>query len=133
MYEAGKRVLGSEYLLAKAALQQASRGVAKFFENHDIWLTSTLGTPPMKIGEFDIDERDITKGFLPLFDYVPFTALQNVTGQPAISLPLHWNKDGVPIGAHFVAPFGDELTLLRLAMELERAAPWSHRYAQVKV
>lgn len=133
MYEAGKRVSGSEYLLAKAALQQASRGAARFFENHDVWLTSTLGTPPIKIGEFDIDERDITKGFLPLFDYVPFTALQNVTGQPAINLPLHWNKEGVPIGAHFVAPFGDELTLLQLATELERAAPWSHRYAQVNV
>jgi amidase len=133
MYEAGKRVGASEYLLAKAALQSASRQAARFHETHDIWLTPTLGTPPMKLGTFDIDERDIVKGFLPLFDYVPFTALQNVTGQPAINVPLFWNETGVPIGVQFAAPFGDEMTLLKLAAELERAAPWAHRYAQVKV
>lgn len=133
MYEAGKRVGASEYLLAKGALQQASRGAAKFHDDHDLWLTATLGTPPMKLGSFDIEERDVAKGFLPLFDYVPFTALQNLTGQPAINLPLHWNACGLPIGVQFAAPFGDDLTLLQLATELERAAPWSHRYAQVKV
>ncbi|MGH6878567.1 MAG: amidase, partial [Rhizomicrobium sp.] len=65
MYEAGRRVGASEYLLAKTALQQASRGAAKFHDDHDLWLTSTLGTPPIRIGTFDIDERDIAKGFLP--------------------------------------------------------------------
>lgn len=133
MYEAGKRVAASDYLLAKAALQHASRGAAKFHEAFDLWLTATLGTPPVRIGTFDIDERDIAKGFLPLFDYVPFTALQNVTGQPAINLPLHWNGDGLPIGVQFAAPFGDELTLLQLATELERAAPWWQHYSNVKV
>ncbi|HEY2444579.1 MAG TPA: amidase family protein, partial [Rhizomicrobium sp.] len=133
MYEAGKRVAGSEYLIAKAALQQASRRAAKFHESHDLWLAATLGTPPMKIGTFDIDERDIGKGFMPLFDYVPFTAMQNVTGQPAINLPLFWNDDGLPIGVQFAGPYGDELTLLQLAAELERTSPWAHRYAQIKV
>jgi len=133
MYEAGRCVSASDYLLAKAALQKASRGAAKFHDAYDIWLTPTLGTPPIRLGTFDIDERDIVKGFLPLFDYVPFTALQNVTGQPAVNLPLFWNETGVPIGVQFVAPFGDELTLLQLAAELECAAPWTHRYAQVKV
>jgi amidase len=133
MYEAGKRVAANEYLLAKAMLQHAGRGVAKFHETYDLWLTSTLGTPPMKIGTFDTEERDITKGFLPLFDYVPFTAFQNVTGQPAISLPLHWNAEGLPIGVHFVGRFGEEVTLLQLATELERAAPWANRCAEVKV
>jgi amidase len=133
MYEQGKRVSASEYLIAKAALQHASRGAAKFHDSYDLWLTPTLGKPPMKLGTFDIDERDIVKGFLPLFEYVPFTALQNVTGQPAINLPLHWNAEGVPIGVQFVAPFGDEQTLLQLAAQLEAAVSWSHRYAQVKV
>jgi amidase len=119
MYEAGKRVAASDYLLAKAALQHAGRNVAKFHETYDLWLTATLGTPPMKIGGFDGEKRDIMKGFLPLFDYVPFTALQNVTGQPAISLPLHWNAEGLPIGVHFVGRFGEEVTLLQLATELE--------------
>lgn len=133
MYEAGRRVTASEYLRAKAALQFASRGAAKFHDTYDLWLTTTLGMPPVKLGTFDIDERDIAKGFLPLFDYVPFTAFQNVTGQPAINLPLFWNEAGLPIGVQFVAPFGDELTLLQLAAQLEKASPWAHRYAQIKV
>lgn len=133
MYEQGKRVKASEYLLAKAALQHASRGAARFHDNYDIWLTPTLGKPPIALGTLDVEERDIFKGFLPLFEYVPFTALQNVTGQPAINLPLHWTAEGLPIGVQFVAPFGDEFTLLQLAAQLESAAPWSHHYAQAKV
>jgi amidase len=133
MYESGKRVGASEYLVAKHALQCASRGAAKFHERHDVWLTPTLGTPPMKIGVFDVDERDIMKGFLPLFDYVPFTAFQNVTGQPAMNLPLFWNGDGLPIGVQFVSAFGDETTLFQLARQLEEASPWADRYAQVRV
>jgi amidase len=133
MYEAGKNVAASEYLLAKAALQQASRRATKFHDNYDLWLTSTLGTPPVRLGTLDIDERDLTKGFLPLFDYVPFTALQNLTGQPAINLPLHWNSGGLPIGVQFAAPFGDEVTLLQLATDLERVRPWSQHYNLTKV
>lgn len=133
MYTSGRQVGASQYLVAKDALQRASREAAKFHETHDVWLMPTLGAPPMKNGVFDIEERDIYKGFLPLFDYVPFTAFQNVTGQPAINLPLWWNDEGVPIGVQFAAPFGDEKTLFQLARQLEEAAPWSHRYAQVKV
>ena len=130
MYEAGKRVAASDYLLAKAALQQAGRAAARFHETYDLWLTSTLGTPPMKLGSFDGEERDIMKAFTALFDYVPFTALQNVTGQPAISLPLHWNAEGLPIGAHFVGRFGEEVTLLQVAGEIEGMMPWAARYSK---
>jgi amidase len=133
MYETGKRVTASEYLLAKDALQRASREAAKFHESHDVWLMPTLGTPPMRNGQFDIDERDIYKGFLPLFHYVPFTAFQNVTGQPAINLPLYWNAEGLPIGVQFAGAFGDETTLFQLARQLEEAAPWAGHYAHVKV
>jgi amidase len=133
MYEAGRRVMASDYLLAKAALQQAGRRAAAFHETYHLWLTSTLGTPPMKLGSFDTEERDIIKAFAALFDYVPFTALQNVTGQPAISLPLHRNAEGLPIGVHFVGRFGEELTLLRVAGELEEVAPWSYRYGPMKI
>lgn len=133
IYEAGQRVSASEYLRAKNVLQAASRDVASFFATHDIWLTTTLGMPPIKLGTFDLEEQDVMKGFLPLFDYVPFTAFQNVTGQPAINLPLHWNADGLPIGVQFAGRFGDELTLLQLATQLEQAAPWMPRYACIKV
>jgi amidase len=133
LYEAGKTVRASDYLMAKMAMQRAMRDTAKFHETHDVWLSATLGLPPVKLGTFDMDERDPVKSFAPLIDYVPFTAMQNVTGQPAINLPLYWNKAGLPIGVQFVGRYGDETTLLRLAAQLEKAAPWAHRYAQVKV
>ncbi len=133
LYEAGKRISASEYLLAKAAMQHASRLAAKFHETYDVWLTATLGSPPVRLGTFDMEERDPDKSFAPLIDYVPFTAMQNVTGQPAINVPLHWNKAGLPIGVHFVGRFGDEFTLLKLAAELEKASPWAQRYASLKV
>jgi amidase len=133
MFEAGRRVAASDYLLAKAALQQAGRTAARFHETYDLWLTSTLGTPPMKLGSFDGEERDIMKAFAVLFDYVPFTALQNVTGQPAISLPLHRNAEGLPIGVHFVGRFGEEVTLLRVAGEMEMAGPWIQRYEALDI
>ena len=88
---------------------------------------ATLGLPPVPLGTFDMNETDPLRSFAPLIDYVPFTAMQNVTGQPAINLPLHWNAGDLPIGVQFVAPFGDEATLLRLAGQLERAHPWSAR------
>ena len=86
-----------------------------------------MALPPVKLGTFDMEERDPAKSFAPIIDYVPFTAMQNATGQPAINLPLHWNKEGLPIGVQFVGRFGDELGLLKLAAQLEKAAPWADR------
>ncbi|HEY5339354.1 MAG TPA: amidase family protein, partial [Rhizomicrobium sp.] len=133
LYEAGKQVSASQYLQAKAALHAAARETARFHETYDIWLTPTLGKPPVKLGTFDMNERDPAKSFAAQIDYVPFTAMQNATGQPAINLPLFWNKDGLPIGVQFVGRFGDEETLLKLAGALEKSAPWAQRYASVKV
>ncbi len=132
LYEAGKRITASEYLLAKGAMQVAARNAAAFHKDYDVWLTSTLGSPPVRIGTFDLDERDPQKSFAPLIDYVQYTAMQNVTGQPAINLPLHWNAAGLPIGAHFVGRYGDETTLLQLAAQLEHAAPWAQRRPDLK-
>lgn len=133
LYEAGKKASASDYLRAKDGINVASRATAKFHETYDMWLSATLGAPPVKLGTFDMEERDPQKSFAPLIDYVPFTAMQNVTGQPAINMPLHWNKDGLPIGVQFVGRFGDELGLLRLAAQLEGAAPWAAQYSKIKV
>ncbi|HUJ47844.1 MAG TPA: amidase family protein [Rhizomicrobium sp.] len=133
LYELGRQIRASQYLHAKSALGMAARTAAKFHETYDVWLSATLGLPPVKLGTFDMEERDPQKSFAPLIDYVPFTAMQNVTGQPAINLPLHWNAAGLPIGVQFVGRFGDELTLLQLARQLEVAQPWWPRYAQIKV
>jgi amidase len=71
------------------------------------------------------------EAFVRLAQTMPFTAQFNVTGQPAISLPLHWSSDGLPIGIQFVARYGDESTLIRLATQLEEAAPWDDRQPPV--
>ena len=67
------------------------------------------------------------KAMEPIVNYVPFTPIQNATGQPAISLPLHWTSAGLPVGVMFTARFGDEATLFRLAGQLEQARPWRDR------
>jgi len=133
LYEAGKNVRATEYLIAKHAMNTAAREMARFHETYDMWLSATLGAPPVKLGTFDMEERDPQKSFAPLIEYVPFTAMQNVTGEPAINLPLHWNGEGLPVGVQFVGRFGDELGLLRLAAQIEQAAPWAQRYAAIRI
>jgi amidase len=76
-------------------------------------------------------EKDAAKAAAPLFDYLPATPLQNVTGQPGISLPLAWAANGTPIGIHFAGRFGDEATLLRLAGQLEKAQPWADKHPKI--
>ncbi|HVM96023.1 MAG TPA: amidase family protein [Candidatus Acidoferrales bacterium] len=127
IYQSGKQIPATQYLISIAMLQIVSRQVGRFHETYDAWLTTTLGTPPVELGKIDIHERDPLKGLGQLADYVPVTPLQNATGQPAISLPLHWNDAGLPIGLMFTAALGGEGTLLRLAGQLEEARPWRDR------
>jgi amidase len=133
LYQAGKNVSASQYLQAKALIQRAGRDAAKFHETYDVWITPTLGRPPVALGTFDMMEKDVAKAFGAQIDYVPFTAMQNATGEPAINLPLYWNAEGLPVGTQFVGRFGDEETLLKLAAQIEQAAPWKDRYKSVKV
>jgi amidase len=130
-YQLGKQISASQYLICWFQLQTMARQVAQFHEQHDVWLTTTLGTPTVRNGMLDMQEKDISKAMGPLLNYLPVTAIQNATGQPAISLPLAMSKAGLPIGMHFAGRFGDEATLLRLAGQLEKASPWAGRHPAI--
>jgi len=132
LYEMGHRTTGSEYLMAQTILQQISRQVARFFEKYDIWLTPTLAEPPLPLGSFDASPDNPMRGFDRAVEFVPFTPVANATGQPAMSVPLCWNKEGLPVGTHFFGRFGDEGTLFRLAAQLEAARPWAGRRPPVQ-
>ncbi len=131
-------------------LQARTREIGRFFEGYDVLLTPTLGTPPLEIGALGLKPSEalllslvnrLNAGVVlramrasdastrATFDFIPYTPVFNVTGQPAMSVPLHWNTDGLPIGMHFAGRYGDEATLLRVAGQLEQARPWFERTA----
>lgn len=126
--EAGERVSAAEYLLATGDLQAFARGVAAFLTDVDLWLTPTMSAPPVSLGEIvstpDDPMRALRHG-APTVRYPAVVA--NLTGNPAMSVPLWWNDVGLPVGVHFLGRFGDEATLLRLASQLEQARPWTDR------
>jgi len=134
--------------LATAIAHQRSLAIqlARFMERYDVILTPTLAAPPVRIGELALTQneclqielltrirsrallrkaaRDISAR---MFDWLPYPPIFNLTGQPAMSVPLAWSEDGLPIGMQFAARYGDEATLYRLAGQLERARPWRDR------
>jgi len=123
----GREIRAADYLLAVTALQRIAREVAGFFARYDVWMTPTLAAPPVLLGTFDRRSTDALAVFRQASEFVPYTPLFNATGQPAVSLPLHWSDAGLPIGVHLAARFGDETTLVRLAAALEEARPWADR------
>ena len=104
-----------------------ARRVAPFFEQYDVFLTPTLASPPVKNGYIYTDDPDADRYIRRKLDFIPFTPIANVAGLPAMTVPLNWNAEGLPIGTHFIGRFGDEATLFRLAAQLEEARPWSLR------
>jgi len=133
LYELGKKVSGADYLFAVQTIQQLARKFARFFLDYDILLTPTLGEPPVKLGTFDSPPADLLQGWRRSAQFAPFTPICNATGQPAMSVPLSWNKEGLPLGTHFIGRFGDEATLFRLAAQLEEARPWQNRKPPVSI
>jgi amidase len=127
LVQLGRGLDAGSYLMAVQGLQRVTRQIAASFEEFDVLLTPTLGEPPAPLGTFDSPPGEPLAGLFRSADYVPFTPPFNVTGQPAISLPLAWNDAGLPIGVQFVGRLGDEETLLALAGQLEQAAPWAER------
>lgn len=142
----GRATSSVDYVDAVQRRHEHTRKLSNFFESYDLLLTPTMATPPPKVGEFDLPialqrASDVliktrtarmlryTKIIDDMVDknlgWVPYTQLANITGRPAISLPLHWTADGVPLGVQFVAPLDGEPQLIRLAAQLEVAQPWA--------
>ncbi len=128
-YEDGKRYSAIDLLNAMTHCNVVSRQVGAFFEKVDVLVTPTIARLPAPLGELNQNREGMTamEWTRQIFSYVPFTPVFNVTGQPAISLPLHWSAGGLPVGVQIAGRFGDEATLLCLAAQLEQARPWAAR------
>lgn len=117
-----------------------------FMEHYDVILTPTLAAPPVRIGELALTRAEVVQCEIlsrlrlpslirkaareisaPMFNWLPYTPIFNLTGAPAMSVPLYWTGDGLPVGVQFAGRLNDEATLFRLAAQLERAAPWRDR------
>ena len=126
VYERGMRVSGVEYIEAIAAVHAAGRKMGTFLTSYDVILSTTLAGPPPKLGYFD-QNGDVQTFAERVTEYLSVTPLHNATGTPAMSVPLHWTADGLPVGVHFAGRYGEEATLLALAAELETVQPWFDR------
>jgi amidase len=128
LWESSKGVTAGHYLIAVEHLQRVARRVARFLEDVDVWLTPTMSEPPAHLGEIPSTAEDPLRGLARGGRTVEYPAIvANITGNPAMSVPLSWNADGLPIGVHALGRFGAEATLFRLAGQLERARPWAGR------
>jgi amidase len=144
----GRALSAGEYVAHRRRWNDFARAMARFHERFDLWLTPTTAQPPAAIGALAMGAGDrlatrvvdrigagrvlaatglVEKVAMENLARTPFTQLANLTGQPAMSVPVHWTADGLPVGAHFTAPVGAEGRLFRLAARLEEAAPWAHR------
>jgi amidase len=123
-YRRGLETKGADHVRAITALHAFGRAAASLFESYDVLLLATLGRPPIPIGHLFEEPRELNRR---LFAYMPNTQAFNNSGQPAMSVPLAWSRDGLPIGLQFAAPTGEEARLFSLAGQLEKARPWFDR------
>jgi amidase len=145
----GTTITAGEFVSAENFLRREARRVGQYFETIDVLLTPTLSRPPVRTGELQPPAGEkrtlkvlgrmnagrtlrklgvLEKAAGQIFDFIPYTPLFNVTGQPAMSLPLHWNAENLPIGVQVVGRYADEATLFNLASQLEQALPWKDRH-----
>ena len=127
----GQMASATDYAAAQLTAFQVSRDLRTFFETCDVFLCPTLCLPPLRIGELDTMSEDLSHIAPILRRYMPATSMFNMSGQPAMSVPLAWNSAGLPLGMMFAARFGDEATLFRLAAQLEQERPWRDKLPPV--
>ena len=131
MYQSNQRVSAAEYLAAIEDLQAMSRDIALLFNTFDVWLTPTLCRDPAPLGYFAFTAEARDEHIRRLGQYSGFTSMFNATGQPAMTLPLQWSENGLPLGMQIIGRYADEATLFRLAGQLEQARPWVDRRPMV--
>jgi amidase len=119
--EHGRSLTARQYLTNLDAMHRYARRIVQWWDHNDILVTPTMSEPAPPIGE--LKGADVER----IVRLVPYTAPYNITGQPAIALPLHWTTDGLPLGVQLVARYGEEDLLIRLASQIEAAAPWIDR------
>ena len=124
--ERGYALSANDFYAALGGLRSRARIELERSAPYDAILTPTVAQPPAKVGGLRND-ADPAQDFENQKRFTPFTAPYNMSGQPAVSIPLHWNDDGLPIGVQLIGRPGDEVTLLRLAAQIEAAEPWAHR------
>ncbi len=130
--EMGRAVTGPQYVAAREALYRTTRLVTEWWaDGFDVLVTPTVPEKPPVLGGFEPTPENPMNTFVRSGEIVAFTAPFNITGQPAISLPLAWSDDGLPLGVQLVAAVGREDVLLRVAAQLEATQPWADRWPPV--
>jgi Asp-tRNA(Asn)/Glu-tRNA(Gln) amidotransferase A subunit family amidase len=125
--EFGRRASATDYVRSVQAVHVVGRRFGAFFQKYDVLLTPTVAAPPPPLRAINTMSEEVSAFWGQLFRFIPFTAQFNASGGPAMSLPLYWTTDGLPVGVQFGADFGNEALLLRLAAQLETARPWRDR------
>ena len=152
IYQLGKSFSANYFALARQKWNTLNREMAAFHTKYDLLLTPTVGRKPFKIGSMNNSAVEdaalktlnvlglsfmvrytgmIEKVANKTFSWMPYPALANITGQPSMSVPLHWSSDNLPVGVMFTAPMNDEATLFQLAAQLEKVQPWFNKVAIV--
>ena len=131
MFEAGARASAADYARAIVAVHRTGRQLAGMFQSHDLLLAPTLPRPPQPLGVFSMMADDLDAYGRDVGSFTSFTAIANIAGTPAVSLPLHWTADGLPVGVQLLGRYGDEATLLRVSAQLEQERPWFNRRPQL--
>jgi amidase len=129
--ELAKTLSAADYARAIHTVHRTGRAVARFLERYDVLVTPTMAKPPHPLGVLSLSSPDSAAFTAARSASVGFTSLFNSSGHPAMSVPLAMSRSGLPLGVQFVARFGDEATLFRLASQLEAAAPWKDRRPRV--
>jgi amidase len=127
--QVGRALPAVVYLQARMWVGMWARRMADWWAGHDLLVTPTLGAPPPELGWFTAagPEHEGPR----IASFIPYTAQFNMTGQPAVSLPLHWTPGGLPVGVQLVAAYGREDILIQVASQLEQAAPWADKHPQL--